>query len=150
MYLVSVMGNPNLSALLPAALIIIVLGLYFFWFFRQSRSLLEKWAAKNGFQIVQSKLRWLAKGPYSFRSSRTQTVYRIRVRESQGRERAGWVRCGGPILGLLTGDVEVTWDAKVPNKFPEEVQGGTPCVRCEKQIAVGSKFCPFCEWTQPG
>jgi len=31
----------------------------------------------------------------------------------------------------------------------EEVEGGMPCVACEKQIAVGSKYCPFCGWTQP-
>jgi len=31
----------------------------------------------------------------------------------------------------------------------EEVEGGTPCVSCKKRIAVGSKICPFCGWTQP-
>ena len=31
----------------------------------------------------------------------------------------------------------------------EEVEGGTPCVACAKLIAVGSKLCPFCGWTQP-
>jgi hypothetical protein len=31
----------------------------------------------------------------------------------------------------------------------QEVESGTPCVRCEKHIAVGEKFCPFCGWTQP-
>ena len=31
----------------------------------------------------------------------------------------------------------------------EEVENGTPCVACEKHIAVGSKLCPFCGWTQP-
>lgn len=31
----------------------------------------------------------------------------------------------------------------------EEVESRMPCVACEKQIAVGSKFCPFCGWTQP-
>jgi hypothetical protein len=31
----------------------------------------------------------------------------------------------------------------------EEVKDGIPCVACEKRIAVGSKNCPFCGWTQP-
>ena len=31
----------------------------------------------------------------------------------------------------------------------EEVEGGMPCVACEKQIVVASKYCPFCGWTQP-
>jgi hypothetical protein len=30
-----------------------------------------------------------------------------------------------------------------------EVEGGTPCVACEKHIAIGLKLCPFCGWTQP-
>jgi hypothetical protein len=31
----------------------------------------------------------------------------------------------------------------------EEIAGGTPCVCCEKRIAEGLKYCPFCGWTQP-
>ena len=31
----------------------------------------------------------------------------------------------------------------------EEVGGGTPCVACQKLIAVDSRLCPFCGWTQP-
>jgi len=41
--------------------------------------------------------------------------------------------------------------APVPDKkeIAEELEGGTPCVACEKRIAVGTKFCLFCGWTQP-
>jgi hypothetical protein len=36
-----------------------------------------------------------------------------------------------------------------PKEIVEEVEAGVPCVACEKQIAVGEKYCPFCGWTQP-
>jgi hypothetical protein len=35
------------------------------------------------------------------------------------------------------------------NEIVAEVEGGVPCVACEKQIAAGTKYCPFCGWTQP-
>lgn len=41
--------------------------------------------------------------------------------------------------------------APAPEKIAvvEELEGGTPCVCCEKRIAEGLKYCPFCGWTQP-
>ena len=44
---------------------------------------------------------------------------------------------------------EKTEPAPEEKELVEEVENGTPCVACEKRIAVGSKFCPFCGWTQP-
>jgi hypothetical protein len=44
---------------------------------------------------------------------------------------------------------EQTVPAPDNKEIVEEVEGGTPCVACEKRIAVGSKLCPFCGWTQP-
>ncbi len=41
--------------------------------------------------------------------------------------------------------------APAPNQkeIVEEIEDGVACVACEKQIAVGTKYCPFCGWTQP-
>jgi len=44
---------------------------------------------------------------------------------------------------------EETAPAPVKEETVEEVEGGTPCVACEKHIVVGLKLCPFCGWTQP-
>jgi hypothetical protein len=50
----------------------------------------------------------------------------------------------------------VTWIQPEPPEPPpaeakivEEVEGGIPCVACEKHIAIGVKNCPFCGYTQP-
>jgi RNA polymerase subunit RPABC4/transcription elongation factor Spt4 len=32
----------------------------------------------------------------------------------------------------------------------EKLESGTPCVACGERIADGTKYCPFCGWTQPG
>jgi hypothetical protein len=44
---------------------------------------------------------------------------------------------------------EQTAPASDKKEIGEEMEGGAPCVACEKHIVVGSKFCPFCGWTQP-
>jgi len=31
----------------------------------------------------------------------------------------------------------------------EEVEGGTPCVCCNKRITNEAEICPFCGWSQP-
>jgi len=61
-------------------------------------------------------------------------------------------QCGA----IREGQVPVKWVLHEPTtpapdkkETVEEVEGGMPCVACEKQIAVGLKYCPFCGWTQP-
>ena len=39
--------------------------------------------------------------------------------------------------------------APIQKEIVEEVAGGAPCVACAKRIAVETKCCPFCGWTQP-
>ncbi|MDD5542330.1 MAG: hypothetical protein PHX83_04080 [Acidobacteriia bacterium] len=77
---------------------------------RRSRSLLNHWAAQNGFEILQAKVRMLFAGPFTFRHSRGQIVYLVRVRDRAGMERSGWVRCGSFWLGVLSDETEVRWE----------------------------------------
>jgi hypothetical protein len=77
----------------------------------RSRTLIDRWAEANGYQIISSERRYMLTGPFFFRSSKGQTVFRIRARDSAGRVREGWARCGGWILGLLSDAVKVEWDA---------------------------------------
>ena len=80
------------------------------WHFSRSRSLLEPWAAENGYRIVESSYRNLVRGPFFWTTSKGQTVYRVTVEDESGRRRSGWVRCGGWFLGLLSDRVDVRWD----------------------------------------
>ena len=80
------------------------------WRIERSRSVLEQWRSKNGFEILHSEHRNLFRGPFSWTTSRGQTVYYVRVRDDKGKERSGWIRCGGWILGVMTDKVDVRWD----------------------------------------
>jgi hypothetical protein len=86
-----------------------LLGLFFYSFFTRSRSFVERWAEKKGYQLLQAEMRLFRRGPF-FWSSKGQTVYRVAVLDEQGRERGGWVRCGHWILGMAVEHVEASWD----------------------------------------
>jgi hypothetical protein len=76
----------------------------------RSRSLLERWAERNGYQIIDADYRNLFRGPFFWTTAKGQTVYRVTVEDEAGIERSGWVRCGSQWLGLLSDRVEVRWD----------------------------------------
>jgi hypothetical protein len=79
------------------------------WHFHRSRSLLERWAERNGYRILAAEYRQVVRGPFFWTSSKGQTVYRVTVQVTGG-VRTGWVRCGGWWLGLLSDHAEVRWD----------------------------------------
>ena len=102
-----------LSSLLFVALLVLVsFGLR--WQYTRSETLLERWAEENGFTIVDRRLRHLFRGPFTWTTAEGQTVYRVTVVDSSGRERSGWVRCGSFAFGLLSDKVCVRWDEPAP------------------------------------
>jgi len=70
----------------------------------------QRWANDNGFRILHSEVRCLFKGPFTWKiSHHGQAVYHIRVRDLQGRERSGWLRCMN--ISLFEDDkTEVIWE----------------------------------------
>jgi hypothetical protein len=96
--------------------IILVIGFVAFavaaiwWHYSRSSSLLEGWAAKNGYRLISQEYRSVFKGPFFWTSSEEQTVYYVTVEDRNGQRRSGWVRCGGWFWGLLSDNVEVRWD----------------------------------------
>jgi hypothetical protein len=80
------------------------------WHFSRSRSVLEQWADANGFEILHSEHRNFFRGPFFWTASKAQSVYYVRVRDSKGVERSGWVSCGGWFLGCVTDEAEVRWE----------------------------------------
>jgi hypothetical protein len=102
-------GNRDSLAILVPAMIVLVAG-YLAWSFSRSRSLLEQWAADNGFEILEREYRTFRRGPFFWTSSKNQAVYHVKVRDREGNVRSGWVRCGGWFLGLLSDQTEVRWE----------------------------------------
>lgn len=93
-----------------AVIVIVGLVAYYAWYFPRSQSVLKHWAARNEFEIVHEELKWFYKGPFTWLNNRGHTVYRIKVRDKNGQERTGWVRCGGIWLGLFSDEATVKWD----------------------------------------
>src|ERR1700733_15354227 len=84
----------------------------FVWYQRRSKFILLKWSNENGFEITQKKKHFLFSGPFKWwTNSRNQTIYSVTVRDRNGHERSGWVRCGSFLGGVFFSDkIEVVWD----------------------------------------
>lgn len=80
------------------------------WVFARANRMLERWAAQNGYQILERRLRMLWRGPFIWTSSGGQVVYRVHVCDAQSNERFGWALCGGFFGGVLSDEVEIEWD----------------------------------------
>ena len=80
------------------------------WHNQRSQQLLREWAARHGYHILRSERRNFRTGPFFWTTSKSQVVYYIEILDEQGVRRAGWVRCGGWLLGQLTDQVEVAWE----------------------------------------
>jgi len=101
-------GNVSIAVALVAFAGLIV----FLMAFNRSRSasMLADWARGQGVELVSEERCHFLKGPYFWTSSKSQVVFRVSVRDRQGRVRSGWVRCGSFIGGLLSDQVDVRWD----------------------------------------
>jgi hypothetical protein len=92
------------------ALVVVLVVLALVWHFGRSNALLHQWAAQNKYRIIRQEYR-LFNGPYFWTSTKGQTVYYVVLEDPDGNKRSGWVRCGSWWFGLLSGNVEVRWDA---------------------------------------
>jgi hypothetical protein len=95
--------------LLPVGFVILAVFVIW-WHYSRSSSLLEQWARRHGYRILSQEYCYFFKGPFFWTSSKDQVVYYVTVEDEEGRQRKGWVRCGGYFLGLLSDNVEVRWD----------------------------------------
>ena len=83
---------------------------YLLWQEQRSRELLDGWAARCGYAIMQrQRLLWPPRA-YMFRSSRGQTLYRLLVRVPDGSLRPATARCGSYMLGLWQDQLDVRWE----------------------------------------
>lgn len=79
---------------------------------RRADNLLQAWAAKRHFEILEAHYRpFLDKGPFWY-ASRGQAVYRVIVRDEFGATRKGWLRLGHWLSGIASSDVTVNWDGQ--------------------------------------
>ena len=78
--------------------------------YSKARTMLERWAARNGFRILRMERRDFRRGPFFWSTARGQVVYHIVVVDRHGRRRSGYVRCGGWFWGVWSEHVDVRWE----------------------------------------
>jgi hypothetical protein len=112
--------------------LVVLLGIGVLIFhYRRAGSILDNWAAENGYRILESELRWSGRGPFFFTTARGQEVYRVTVEDQGGTIRRGYVRCGSYFFGMLSDKAEVRWDNEAPDR------PGFPVVMPEGDDAAG-------------
>lgn len=78
--------------------------------------MVEKWATRNGYQLVDQERRYTQTGPFPPRSARTRAIYRITIVDAEGQQRSGWAICGNRFFGGLTNEIAVQWDEPAPDQ----------------------------------
>lgn len=80
------------------------------WQMDRAGELADRWARDNDYRIVASEYRFWREGPFWWRSTDSQIVQRITVKDRYGNERSGYMRSGHWLFGLWNDNVDVEWD----------------------------------------
>jgi hypothetical protein len=101
--------EPVFAGIIVGLFILVACGT-FIWHLARGQSLLEDWAQGEGLRIISSERRILRRGSYFFTTGKGQEVYYVTVEDADGKQRSGYVRCGGYFAGMLSDKVTVRWD----------------------------------------
>ena len=85
--------------------IAVIVVAYGKWDIILSRAVLQQWADRERLEILKSSHRSLFRGPYSWNSTKKQSVHYIKARNANGKVRLGWVRLGSNAFE----GADVTW-----------------------------------------
>jgi hypothetical protein len=105
--------EPDSTAKIAIIVITVVVGAInitiLYWMLARPRHILDKWADKNHYRILE---RTLVRPWYLllFAFSCGIVVYRVRVETEQGEQKVGWVRCGSLLWGVRSDKAVVTWE----------------------------------------
>lgn len=94
---------------------IIVLSVCFIglglWQLPRGKDLLDDWAEQNQFEILYSKRHFFPSGPFKrWQAGFSQSIFAIRLRDTEGSERSCWVRCSSWGLTTRYDKIDVIWD----------------------------------------
>jgi hypothetical protein len=97
-----------MTPLLIGLMVLIIVSLICFFDKSKANAILAEWAATNRLRILESEESSFG-GPLFWTSSRSQTVYFVKVCDESGKVRFGWVRCGSFMRGSFSNEVFVKW-----------------------------------------
>jgi hypothetical protein len=99
----------SVTGVLAIVVLVGIVAVALYLHITRSQKLLKRWAADSGVELLHAEHRMFRKGPFVW-SSRSQSVYRVEVRDPQGVVHKGWVRCGSWWGGVFSDKVEARWD----------------------------------------
>lgn len=102
----------------PILIIIVVfslVGLLGWWMYKwqysKADTMLETWAGQNGYSLVKKeKANPGGTGPGVRYAGNTQVIYRIEVKDGEGRTKTGTAKIGSATTGTLSDEIEIVWD----------------------------------------
>ena len=78
---------------------------------KRSKVNLEIWLNNNKFRLISIERRYLRRGPYMWKSSKAQVIFRIYLTNNEDEEKIAWVKCGSYFKGAaFSDDLEVIFD----------------------------------------
>ena len=97
-----------MEAIVPILVIVVFVLVIYSSIQHQARldGLVDQWAARGDYRIVEREVPWFRTGPYWMRS-KSQKIYRVVVIDTNGRQRCAWLRCGG---AFWSDNVDVEWE----------------------------------------
>jgi long-subunit acyl-CoA synthetase (AMP-forming) len=98
----------------PAEIIVLVFLavvaiIFLIWERKRVDRLVRQWARANSFTILRLEHRYIRKGPYFWKASKSQEVVFVKVRDNFGTEKSAYLRVGGFLSGVMTDNIDVTW-----------------------------------------
>jgi len=81
------------------------------WQYQTAQRVLQEWAAQRRLIVLEKNIANDSyTGPGNRSASNKQIIYRIRVRDDQGRERSGLATIGSKVMGTLEPIIDVQFD----------------------------------------
>ena len=78
---------------------------------QRSKVNLEIWLNNNQFRLISVERRYLRRGPYLWKSSKGQVIFRISLANNENEEKIAWVKCGSYFKGAaFSDDIDVIFD----------------------------------------
>ena len=75
---------------------------------KSCKRVIHSWAKKNAYEIVHLELKMLNKGPFFLRSTRSQNIYHVILKDGSITKEA-YIRYGSFFMGTFSDKLEVKW-----------------------------------------
>ena len=86
---------------------------------QRAHKMLQKWVNENNFVLLDRKAPWIKNNPFFLSSNRSQKVFYVTLRQSDGKIRRAWVRCGHALWGVWVEQIEVKWDTRPASEIDD-------------------------------